>query len=444
MRRTTLVLFGLSLATLMTGGAGCERPDIRVFVADPATITPGQTSNLSWVVLNASELRIDQGVGDVFGQTGVTVSPTTSTTYTLTATNRWGAATQTATVAVLAASHALTVGKDGFGQGTVSSSPAGIDCGPTCSAQFPAGTTVTMTAAPSASSGFGGWGGACSGTGPCTVTMDAAKSVTATFHLQLTILRFLGVGKAGTGQGLVVSNPAGIDCGTSCSRGFASGTAVTLTAAPASGSAFAGWSGACTGSGSCAVTMDGNRDVTATFVRVWSIDGAIHAPDGGPWGEWGPWQHCPSNSYADAFRIRVQPPQGSGDDTALNGIQLLCRDRFTTDLTATIASSQGTLGDWSHVSVCVDGLLAAYRLKVETPMAGDNTAANSLMMACRSLAGAVTWQVPSLQGPWGTWRPAASAPSNTAICGIQTRVEPRQSLLDNTALNDVRFAYCTY
>ncbi len=75
----------------------------------------------------------------------------------------------------------------------------------------------------------------------------------------------LSVGKAGAGAGTVSSTPAGISCGATCSASYASGTSVTLTAAPAGGSTFAGWSGACTGTGTCNTTMTAARAVTATF-----------------------------------------------------------------------------------------------------------------------------------------------------------------------------------
>jgi Ca2+-binding RTX toxin-like protein len=67
------------------------------------------------------------------------------------------------------------------GEGRVASTPAGIDCGDACTASFDTGTVVTLAASPDAGWTFGGWGGACGGTGSCTVTMDAAKSVTADF-----------------------------------------------------------------------------------------------------------------------------------------------------------------------------------------------------------------------------------------------------------------------
>lgn len=77
----------------------------------------------------------------------------------------------------------------------------------------------------------------------------------------------LDVSISGTGSGTVTSNPPGINCsgsGTDCTENYQSGE-VTLTAAPNTGSNFTGWSGACTGTGSCIVTMSANRSVTANF-----------------------------------------------------------------------------------------------------------------------------------------------------------------------------------
>jgi Divergent InlB B-repeat domain len=74
----------------------------------------------------------------------------------------------------------LSVEKAGDGVGTVMS-PAGIDCGVACSGSYAAGTVVTLTATPATGSSFAGWGGDCSGTGDCTLTMSAAHSVSAEF-----------------------------------------------------------------------------------------------------------------------------------------------------------------------------------------------------------------------------------------------------------------------
>jgi hypothetical protein len=75
----------------------------------------------------------------------------------------------------------LTVHKSGTGSGKVTSAPAGISCGATCSVGFPLGTAVTLTAKAAKGSTFSGWSGACTGKTTCKVTVNAATSVTAKF-----------------------------------------------------------------------------------------------------------------------------------------------------------------------------------------------------------------------------------------------------------------------
>jgi ELWxxDGT repeat protein len=79
--------------------------------------------------------------------------------------------------------HALEVTKAGTGSGAVTSSPAGISCGPVCSDGYDDGTAVTLTATPVSGSTFAGWSGSlCSGIRTCTVMMDSDRTVTATFQ----------------------------------------------------------------------------------------------------------------------------------------------------------------------------------------------------------------------------------------------------------------------
>jgi len=160
------------------------------------------------------------------------------------------------------AQNGLAVAKTGAGGGTITSSPAGISCGSTCSFNFTAGTVITLTAAADGISMFTGWSGACSGTGTCTVTLAAAKSVTANFD---DVQYGLGVARTGTGGGTVTSSPSGINCGSTCSASFTIGIVVTLTAAPGGTSTFTGWSGACSGTGTCTVTVDAAKSVAANF-----------------------------------------------------------------------------------------------------------------------------------------------------------------------------------
>jgi hypothetical protein len=169
----------------------------------------------------------------------------------------------TATFTLIPSSYALTVGKSGDGSGTVTSIPSGVDCGTDCSEAYVSGTVVTLTPTPSGGSVFAGWSGGCTGTGACQVTMSGTRSVTASFALAMYPL---AVTLVGSGSGNVSSSPAGISCGADCSETYNRGTVVALTATPASGSSFGGWSGACTGTGACQVTMDGTKSVGTSFL----------------------------------------------------------------------------------------------------------------------------------------------------------------------------------
>lgn len=151
------------------------------------------------------------------------------------------------------------------GSGTVHSSPApdlGCSSG-TCSQGYSNGTVVTLTATPTSGYQLSSWSGACSGAGVCTVTMDQARMVTATF----TIIPVSTLSVTIAGNGTVHSSPApDINCATgTCSQSYSNGTVVTLTATPTSGYQFNGWGGACSGTGTCTVLMSQARSVTATF-----------------------------------------------------------------------------------------------------------------------------------------------------------------------------------
>src|SRR3989344_6242212 len=158
----------------------------------------------------------------------------------------------------LISSYTLTANKSGAGSGQITSSPSGIDCGADCTELYNSGTSVTLIAAPDANSTFAGWGGDadCS---DGVVTMDADKTCTAIFDLKTYTL---GVTKTGTGGGTVTSSPAGINCGADCEEPYNYNTVVTLTAAAATGSSFAGYSGDCGG------IMDADKTCTATFNLV--------------------------------------------------------------------------------------------------------------------------------------------------------------------------------
>ena len=182
--------------------------------------------------------------------------------------------------ATFGALRTLVVGGAGDGSGAIGSTPGGIACtvgatsGGTCSAQFLEGTTVTLTASPATGNTFVGWSGDCAAAGPtCTLTMSsAARSAIARFARP----QALSVDVAGNGDGSVGGTVGGtaIACvrrngatsGT-CSATAPLGTVVTLSASPDANSTFTGWTGACSGTGPCTVTVDQARTVGATFTR---------------------------------------------------------------------------------------------------------------------------------------------------------------------------------
>lgn len=170
------------------------------------------------------------------------------------------------------ATYTLTLTTNGTSTGTVSTSPG---TGPV----FPSRQVITLTASPIAAAEFAGWAGACTGVAPtCTVTMDADKTVTATFNLKTTKLRLSATGGSITGVGASVgSQPQ--SCLDSCvwTYPFGATSRVNLTAVPATGYIFKEWTGgACqsTGNPACSLTFDADTTATAVFVPILRV-GAV-------------------------------------------------------------------------------------------------------------------------------------------------------------------------
>jgi uncharacterized repeat protein (TIGR02543 family) len=155
-----------------------------------------------------------------------------------------------------------------IGEGTVVSSPAGIECNPTCEADFELNETVTLTASPAAGWVFYSWGGCMEHVGlTCRVTMSAAKSVKASFVATPSLM----VEKAGSGSGKVTTS--GISCDANCSTASSvvkAGVAVTVKAVPSKGSEAAvfengtGSASSCSGA-TCSFTISENSSVKVKF-----------------------------------------------------------------------------------------------------------------------------------------------------------------------------------
>jgi hypothetical protein len=198
----------------------------------------------------------------------------------------------------------LTVSLAGRGGGSVASSVPGISCPAACSIGWEQGTSVVLHAGAASGSRFFGWSGACAGTADCTVTMDSAKNVNATFAPARVSLAV-----SIKGRGTVTSSPRGITCPGRCRAQF-SGAAVLLRARAHAGWRFAGWSGTCRGRAACAVPSDDDHAVTATFrsrsLAVVAAQNPIQQENALPgtssWGN-GDWTDSPIEGYASETSV---------------------------------------------------------------------------------------------------------------------------------------------
>jgi phospholipase C len=227
-----------------------------VVTSTPSGINCGSICTANFAGNTTVTLTASAGTGGKFTGWSGACSGTGTCSVVMTA--------STAVTATFAAFPTLQVTITPSGSGTVTSNPSGINCPGTCSASFASNTAVTLTASAGNGYSFNGWsGGGCTGTATCQVTLTSATSVVATFSAVPS--SSLTVTMSGPGTGTVTSNPSGISCPTTCSASFANGTQVTLTAVPSSGSSFGGWSGACSGTGTCVVTLNAATTVNALF-----------------------------------------------------------------------------------------------------------------------------------------------------------------------------------
>ncbi len=154
-------------------GSGSPNSNFIAGVANGQALT-ASGSYLYWTTVSGSS-------GQFIGRTNIDGSGSPNANFISVPSGAIGVAAETS-IAPAPTRYALSVTRAGTGSGTVTSSPAGVDCGSACSAEYDSGTSVTLTAAAASGSTLAGWGGACSGTAAtCTVPMSQAQSVTATF-----------------------------------------------------------------------------------------------------------------------------------------------------------------------------------------------------------------------------------------------------------------------
>jgi hypothetical protein len=229
--------------------------------AQPFSFPPVSSAPVgAWVVSNPVSIvgpTIDVPISVAYGEYSIDSGPFTSLqgviraghTVTLRVLSSSKAGTQTSvqlnvsgttavfSVTTLATGNALSVVTGGTGSGTVTSTPAGISCGSTCSASFNTGSSVTLAATPGAGSTFSGWSGACSGSGTCTVSMTSARTVTATFSGSTSV-----PGDMVAHYCFDDASNLGKDCSTSGNNGTPSGGVTAVAGTVGGGAKFGGTS----------------------------------------------------------------------------------------------------------------------------------------------------------------------------------------------------------
>jgi len=226
-----------------SGGRLCIRQTLSIFALALATlggvaVAEAQQLNLSWTDNSGGQAGfiIQRSTGPSGPYTQIAQTPPGSQSYTDTTvvlgqtycyqvaafTNGGMSAFSNLACGAPAGGFTVSVTKAGPGFGTVTSSPAGINCGATCTSSYLSGKVVTLTASPSAGSSFSGWsGGACGGTGQCTIAGNSSATVTATFAAAnpVTITSVApGQGTAGTAVPVTITG-----------SGFATGASVSLS-----------------------------------------------------------------------------------------------------------------------------------------------------------------------------------------------------------------------
>ncbi|XP_045189853.1 vitelline membrane outer layer protein 1-like [Mercenaria mercenaria] len=179
----------------------------------------------------------------------------------------------------------------------------------------------------------------------------------------------------------------------------------------------------------------------------------LKVTNAGRYGYWSNPQFCPPGTFASGFSMKIESNQFTGDDTALNAIRLTCSDDSGhAQLGYQITSGEGPFGSWSKTETCnqqfhASNFLVGFALQVEAPQgAGDDTSANYVKFFCRDFDGnnaETELNRPPGHGNFGNWGEwSDSCDKDSAICGLNTKVESQQGGGDDTGLNDAIFYCC--
>jgi len=147
---------------------------------------------------------------------------------------------------------------------------------------------------------------------------------------------------------------------------------------------------------------------------------------------------CPDGSFVSGYRLRSENSQGGGDDTAINDIDLYCSRPNSNEVIAVIWSDHRNWGSWSSPTFCRgnDNPVVGFDVREEGPQGGgDDTAINDIDLYCKNGGRYIS---ASVKTTWGSWKPVQKCPSGYAVVGVLTQVEPQQGGGDDTAMNGIK------
>jgi|GEM_PF-1837008 len=239
---------GLSCTSTSTSPSATCVAQVELGAQISVTATPGDLSSF------------DSFGGDCSGRVACTVTMNSSKSVSATFTKK---------------RVQFTVSLSGTGGGVVASNgtplcalPLGQGLG-SCAAQVDVGAVITLAASPGIESNFAGFSGAGCNSNPCTVTVSNETTINASFQRKQFVLQ-MGVSGTGAGtlavDGFLCSLALGQGSNT-CTRLVDYGTTITPIVAPAAGSSFENFGGACTGSGTCSFVMTAPASISALLTR---------------------------------------------------------------------------------------------------------------------------------------------------------------------------------
>jgi hypothetical protein len=107
-------------------------------------------------------------------------------------------------------------------------------------------------------------------------------------------------------------------------------------------------------------------------------------PAEGPWGNWGLVERCPPWGAIIGAYARVESPRGSGDDTAMNALRVTCDYGTATNVYGSWNETEGPWGEWGDSERCTLGsAVCGMQVRIEAPQGkGDDTAMNGVRFRC--------------------------------------------------------------